>query len=86
MTLAEHWLRPYNTTQYLCHTNLTAPCDCYVALSLNQSLPLSWMPSTSRTFFAGPAYTARCMDLSYTPTIKPQLYMLCLLRRLVVLS
>jgi hypothetical protein len=36
MALAEHWLRPGNTTQYLCRTDLVASFDCYVALSLNR--------------------------------------------------
>jgi hypothetical protein len=40
MTLAEHWLRHSNTTQYLCHTNLVASCDCYVALSLSRTTPV----------------------------------------------
>jgi hypothetical protein len=37
MALAGHWLRPGNTTQYLCRTNLVASCDCYVVLSLNRT-------------------------------------------------
>jgi hypothetical protein len=40
MALAEHWLRPRNTTQYLCSTNLAASCGCYVTLSLNQTAPI----------------------------------------------
>jgi hypothetical protein len=40
MTLAENWLRPGNTMQYLCRTNLAASCDCYVALSLNRIAPV----------------------------------------------
>ena len=37
MALAEHWLRPGNTTQYFCRTNLATSGDCYVALSLNRT-------------------------------------------------
>jgi hypothetical protein len=37
LILAKHWLCPGNTTQYLCHTNLAASCNCYVALSLNRT-------------------------------------------------
>jgi hypothetical protein len=37
MALAEPWLRPGNTTQYLCRTNLAASFDCYVALLLNRT-------------------------------------------------
>jgi hypothetical protein len=33
----EHWLRPGNTTHYLCRTNLAASCDCSVALSLSRT-------------------------------------------------
>jgi hypothetical protein len=40
MTLAENWLRPSNTMQYLCRTNLAASCDFYVALSLNWIAPV----------------------------------------------
>jgi hypothetical protein len=40
MTLAEHWLRPGNTTQYLCRTNLAASCDCYIAVSFNRTAPV----------------------------------------------
>ena len=40
MALAEYWLRPGNTTQYLCRSNLAASCDCYVALSLNRIAPV----------------------------------------------
>jgi hypothetical protein len=36
MALAEHWLRPGNTMQYLCRTDLAASFDCYVTLSLNR--------------------------------------------------
>jgi hypothetical protein len=39
MALAEHWLRPSNTTQYLYRTNLAASCDCYVALSFIWTAP-----------------------------------------------
>ena len=38
MLLAEHWLRPGNTTQYLCRTNLAASCDCYVAVPFNRTV------------------------------------------------
>jgi hypothetical protein len=40
MTLVEYWLRPGNTTQYLCRSNLAASCDCYVALSINRIAPV----------------------------------------------
>jgi hypothetical protein len=40
MALAKYWLRPHNTTQYLCHTNLVVSCDWYIALSLNQTAPV----------------------------------------------
>jgi hypothetical protein len=40
MTLAKHWLRLGNTMQYLCHMNLAASCDCYVAVSLNRTAPV----------------------------------------------
>jgi hypothetical protein len=40
MALVVHWLRPDNTTQYLCRSNLAASCDCYVALSINQIAPV----------------------------------------------
>jgi hypothetical protein len=40
MTLAKHWLRPSNTTQYLYHTNLVASSDCYVTLLLNRTGPV----------------------------------------------
>jgi hypothetical protein len=44
MALAKHWLRPGNTTHYLCRKNLAASCDCYVVLSLNWTTPveLDW--------------------------------------------
>jgi hypothetical protein len=40
MTLAEHWLHPGNTTQYLCRTNLAASCDCYVTRSFSRTAPV----------------------------------------------
>jgi hypothetical protein len=40
MALAEHWLHPGNTTQYLCRTNLGVSCDCDVTLSLNWIAPV----------------------------------------------
>jgi hypothetical protein len=40
MALAKHLLRPGNTTQYLCLTNLAESCDCYVALSFNRTAPV----------------------------------------------
>jgi hypothetical protein len=38
--IGEHWLRPGNTTCYLCRTNLAASCDCYVVLSLSRTTPV----------------------------------------------
>jgi hypothetical protein len=38
--IGEHWLRPGNTTRYLCRTDLAASCDCYVALSLSRTTPV----------------------------------------------
>jgi hypothetical protein len=38
--IGEHWLRPGNTTRYLCRTNLAASCDCYVVLSLSRTTPV----------------------------------------------
>jgi hypothetical protein len=38
--LAKYWLRPGNTTQYLCRTILAASFDCYVTLSLNRTNPV----------------------------------------------
>jgi hypothetical protein len=40
MALAKHWLRPSNTTHYLCRKNLVVSCDCYVVLSLNRTTPV----------------------------------------------
>jgi hypothetical protein len=40
MALAEYWLRPRNTTQYLCRSKLVASCDCCIALSLNRIAPV----------------------------------------------
>jgi hypothetical protein len=40
MALAEYWLRPGNTMQYLSRSNLAASCDCYVALSINRIAPV----------------------------------------------
>jgi hypothetical protein len=40
MALAEYWLRPGNTMQYLCRSNLAASCDCYVAFSLSRIAPV----------------------------------------------
>jgi hypothetical protein len=51
MTLAEHWLRPRNTTQYLCHTNLVVSCDCYVTISLNRTTPIELDHSCQVAYF-----------------------------------
>jgi hypothetical protein len=37
MALTKYWLRPGNTTQYFCRTNLAVSYDFYVALSFNQT-------------------------------------------------
>jgi hypothetical protein len=51
MILAEYSLRPGNTIQYLCHTNLAASCDCYVALSLNRIAPVESDRDRRVTYF-----------------------------------
>jgi drug/metabolite transporter superfamily protein YnfA len=38
--IGEHWLRPGNTTRYLCRTNMAASCGCYVVLSLSRTTPV----------------------------------------------
>jgi hypothetical protein len=57
MTLAEYWLCPGNTTQYLCRSNLAASCDCYVALSINRIAPVEldrhrWVAYFSHALYA----------------------------------
>jgi hypothetical protein len=37
MASTTHWLRPSDTTHYLCCTNLAAPCDCSVTFSLDRT-------------------------------------------------
>jgi hypothetical protein len=97
LSLAQHWLRLGNMTWYLCRTNLAAACDCYVALSLNRTGPVESDHHHQVTYFSQcPVGTVRltwssshncacCLDLSCTLTIEPQLRMLWLLWRLVVL-
>jgi hypothetical protein len=48
----EHWLRPSNTTRYLCRKNLTASCDCYVVLSLNRTTPVELDRHRRVTYFS----------------------------------
>jgi hypothetical protein len=80
MTLAKYWLRPGNTTYYLCRSNLATSCDCYITLSLNRIAPVESDRHPRVTFFVGPegiacvsqqfshncACCARCVDLSCT--------------------
>jgi hypothetical protein len=52
MTLAKHWLRPRNTTHYLCRKNLAVSCDCYVVLSLNRTTPVELDRHRRVTYFS----------------------------------
>jgi hypothetical protein len=99
MALAEHWLHPGNTTQYLCRANLVASFDCYVALSLNRTTlvesdrhhRVTHFSHACRHYLSVVIIEQNCaccacfMDLSCTPTIEPQLRLLHLLRRLAML-
>jgi hypothetical protein len=79
MAPAMHWLRPGNTTQYLCRSNLAASCDCYVALCLFGQLPLSRTAITESRIFSMPY--RYCLS---AVIIEPQLRLLRTLRGLIV--
>jgi hypothetical protein len=71
-----HWLRPGNTTQYLCRTNLAASCD--YSRSFGQ-LPLSRPAITESRIFRMP-----CRHCLSAVIIEPQLRLLRTLRGLIV--
>ena len=71
MTLAKHWLRPGNMTQYLCRSNLAASCDCYVTLSLNRIAPVESNRNRWVTHFSQP-----CRHYPSVVIIEPQLRLL----------
>jgi hypothetical protein len=75
MTLAKYWLRPGNTTHYLCRTNLVVSCDCYVALSFNRTAPVESNRNRQVTHFSQP-----CRHYPSVVIIEPQLRMLHTLR------
>jgi hypothetical protein len=80
MTLAKHWLRPGNMTQYLCRSNLAASCDCYVTLSLNRIAPVESDRYRRFThFFRRPCRHYPCVTI-----IEPQLRLLRMLCGLIV--
>jgi hypothetical protein len=79
MTLAKHWLRPGNTTQYLCRMNLAASFICYIALLLNRTTPVESDAIIESLIFRMP-----CRHCSSVIIIKPQLHMLCMLCELIL--
>jgi hypothetical protein len=66
-----HWLRPGNTTQYLCRTNLAASCDCYITVSFNRTAPVESDRYRWVAYFFMP-----CRHCSTVVIIEPQLRML----------
>jgi hypothetical protein len=79
MSMAEHWLRPGNTTQYLCRTNLAAPYDCHVALSFNRITPVESDLHRRVAYFRMP-----CRYCSSVVIIEPQLRLLHMSRGLIL--
>jgi hypothetical protein len=75
MTLDEHWLHRDNTTHYLCHTNLAASYNCYVAVSFNRTAPVK----SDRYRWVAYFFCMPCRHCSSVVIIEPQL---CLLRML----
>jgi hypothetical protein len=71
MALAEYWLRPGNTTHYLCRTNLAVSCDYYVALSFNRIAPVESNRNRRVTHFSQP-----CRHYLSVVIIEPQLRLL----------
>jgi hypothetical protein len=71
ITLAKYWLRPDNTTHYLCRTNLAASCDCYVALSFYRTAPVESNRNCRVTHFSQP-----CRHYPSVVIIEPQLRLL----------
>jgi hypothetical protein len=61
--LAKQWLRPGNTTQYLCRSNLAVSCDCYVALSLNRIAPVESDRHRRVTHFRRTCRHYRCVAI-----------------------
>jgi hypothetical protein len=74
MVLAKHWLRPGNTIQYLCRTNLAVSCDCYVALSFTQTALVESDRHRELRIFRMP-----CRHYSSVMIIEPQMRLLCTL-------
>jgi hypothetical protein len=72
MTLAEHWLHPGNTTQYLCRTNLAASCDCYVTRSFSRTAPVELDRHRRVAYF----FCMPCRHCSSVVIIEPQLRLL----------
>jgi hypothetical protein len=79
MVLAEHWLYPGNTTQYLWRTNLAVSFDCYITLSLNQTTPVE-----SDTIIESRIFCMPCRHSSSVNIIEPQLCLLRMLRGLIL--
>jgi hypothetical protein len=71
MALAEYWLHPGNTTQYLCCTNLAVSCDYYVTLSFNRTAPVESNRNRRVTHFSQP-----CRNYPSVVIIEPQLRLL----------
>jgi hypothetical protein len=79
MTLTKHWLRPDNTTQYLCSTNLAASCIDVSLSRLVGSLPLSRTAIAESCIFRMP-----CRHYPSVVIIESQLRMLRTLRGLIM--
>jgi hypothetical protein len=79
MALAEHWLRPGNTTHYLCRTNLATSFDCYVALSLNRTTLVEWTAIIESRIFRTPY--RHCLSVMI---IEPQLRLLRMFHGLIM--